>query len=286
MRPLRDWAYKKLESTSDNLLDSAEAMMKEEAEEVKDLLRDYPGLKGYLAEGKTPQDFINEFGTFNWDIRFCQFRLVWEHWVRKQNPVDVTNIESATEALDIIQESNRTIKVPEDLAWRLYSPDIPEEYRNWGFAVYFTDNDFGLEMEILGDMIGKRYLEEIKEITKTYFLYEDIIDVSIEDMCKTNLEKYFNQERLSTLLDVLYPAAYYLTMWRHRKGEIDSPEEVERVRNYLDLKNRQMKIGSLQEIKSWMINDLGCTEEDGYIWCNSEVLIVYIEDGKLNIKVQ
>ena len=103
MRPLRDWAYKKIEETPDNHFEIVEAMVEEEAEEVKDLLASYPDLQNYLQQGKTPQDFINEYESLGWDLRFCQFRLVWEDWINKQTRSDSDDPSDWAKSLDIIE---------------------------------------------------------------------------------------------------------------------------------------------------------------------------------------
>lgn len=285
MRPLRDWKWKKLPDTSDDHSDNIQIMIEEEEEEIKDLLASYQGLQEYVESGKTPQDFINEYESLGWDIRFCQFRLVWEDWIKKQSPVDPNNPFNVEEVLKRIENNLYHLDIPMDLAWKLYGPDIPEEYKTWGFSVYFTDNDFSMQMENLGKTVGKRYLEELEEIIKVYFLYEDIVDIPIGDKCKSDLSKYFDPDKLRSLLDALFPAAQHLVDWRY-KGKIDL-SETDRLRDYLDLKNRKIKIGSYQDIRKWIISDLSWTEEDQdseRIWCNSEVLIVTVEDNKLEAR--
>ena len=285
MRPLRDWKWKKLPDTSDDHSENIQSMIEEEKEEIKDLLASYQGLQEYIESGKTPQDFINEYESLGWDIRFCQFRLVWEDWIKKQSPVDPNNPFNVEEILKRIENNLYNLDIPMDLAWKLYGPDIPEEYKTWGFSIYFTDNDFSMQMENLGKTIGKRYLEELEEIIKVYFLYEDIVDIPIGDKCKSDLSKYFDPDKLRSLLDALFPAAQHLVDWRY-KGEIDL-SETDRLRDYLDLKNRKIKIGSYQDIRKWIISDLSWTEEDQdseRIWCNSEVLIVTVEDNKLEAR--
>lgn len=285
MRPLRDWKWKKLPDTSDDHSENIQSMIEEEEEEIKDLLASYQGLQEYIDSGKTPQDFINEYESLGWDIRFCQFRLVWEDWIKKQSPVDPNNPFNVEEVLKRIENNLYHLDIPMDLAWKLYGPDIPEEYKTWGFSVYFTDNDFSMQMENLGKTVGKRYLEELEEIIKVYFLYEDIVDIPIGDKCKSDLSKYFDPDKLRSLLDALFPAAQHLIDWRY-KGEIDL-SETDRLRDYLDLKNRKIKIGSYQDIRKWIISDLSWTEENQdseRIWCNSEVLIVTVEDNKLEAR--
>ena len=285
MRPLRDWKWKKLPDTSDDHSENIQSMIEEEEEEIKDLLASYQGLQEYIESGKTPQDFINEYESLGWDIRFCQFRLVWEDWIKKQSPVDPNNPFNIEEVLKRIENNLYHLDIPMDLAWKLYGPDIPEEYKTWGFSVYFTDNDFSMQMENLGKTVGKRYLEELEEIIKVYFLYEDIVDIPIGDKCKSDLSKYFDPDKLRSLLDALFPAAQHLVDWRY-KGEIDL-SETDRLRDYLDLKNRKIKIGSYQDIRKWIISDLSWTEESQdseRIWCNSEVLIVTVEDNKLEAR--
>ena len=286
MRPLRDWAYKKIEETPDNHFEIVEAMVEEEAEEVKDLLASYPDLQNYLQQGKTPQDFINEYESLGWDLRFCKFRLVWEDWINKQTRSDSDDPSDWAKSLDIIDENLSHLHIPKELAWKLYSPDIPEEYKTWGFAVYFTDNDFSGHMEILGKIIGEKYLEELEEITKVYFLYEDIVNISIAEKCKQDLSRYFDLDKLRTFLDCLYPAAQHMIDWRYHKGDLN-PSEAERTREYLDLKNCKAKIGPFPELRKWLISDLGWTEEvpgEEHIWCNAEVVLVTTEDEKLKVQ--
>lgn len=285
MRPLRDWKWKKLPNTSDNHSENIQIMIKEEEEEIQDLLSSYQGLQEYIESGKTPQDFINEYESLGWDIRFCQFRLVWENWIRKQSPAAPNNPFNVQEVLETIESNLYHLNIPMDLAWKLYGPEIPAEYKTWGFSVYFTDNDFSIQMENLGKTIGRRYLEELEEIIKVYFLYDDLVDVPIGDKCKSDLSKYFDPDKLRSLLDALFPAAQHLVDWRYR-GEIDL-SETERLRDYLDLKNRKIKIGSYQDIRKWIISDLNWPEEDQgseQVWCNSEVLIVTVEDNKLEAR--
>ena len=116
-------------------------------------------------------------------------------------------------------------------------------------------------------------------------MYEDIVDIPIGDKCKSDLSKYFDPDKMRSLLDALFPAAQHLVDWRY-KGKIDL-SETDRLRDYLDLKNRKIKIGSYQDIRKWIISDLSWTEENQdseRIWCNSEVLIVTVEDNKLEAR--
>ena len=281
MRPLRKWAYKQIQETPENHFKVAEAMIAEEDEERKAILRDCPGLKEYLEAGKTPQDFINEYGTLNWNLRYCQFTLVWEEYVRETHPYSKDDTDDWHKGLEIIQDNINSIVIPKDLAWRLYSPEIPEKYKTWGFAIYFSDNDFSGYMEILGKLIGDTYLEDLNHIAISRFKYEDLGQETTEEECQARLGKYFDQERLKSLICALYPGACVLGSWEWRE-ELEEESEIIKTRDYLKLNERPIKIGTLEEIRDWMVSELGWTEVyPEKIWCNSECLVVYIKDGKI-----
>ena len=239
MRPNRDWEYKKIKETDGNQLEIFKAMRKEEKEEVQSILSSCPGLKEYIESGKTYQDFLDEYETLGWDIRYSQFKLVWEEHLRK-------TIDDPLEVYHRICDKTPE-KIPDYLIWKYYVKEVPDKYRKWGFALYFSDNDFGMVMERAGKIVGRTYLDDFKNLLKSTIIYENT-SPTIAEECKEKLDKYFHPEKIKEFLVSVYPAANFLVSWNYR-GEADTEEEVKSNLKYLNLPGAKMKIGNLDELK-------------------------------------
>lgn len=272
MRPNRDWEYKKIKETDGNQLEIFKAMRKEEKEEVQSILSSCPGLKEYIESGKTYQDFLDEYETLGWDIRYSQFKLVWEEHLRK-------TIDDPLEVYHRICDKTPE-KIPDYLIWKYYVKEVPDKYRKWGFALYFSDNDFGMVMERAGKIVGRTYLDDFKNLLKSTIIYENT-SPTIAEECKEKLDKYFHPEKIKEFLVSVYPAANFLVSWNYR-GEADTEEEVKSNLKYLNLPGAKMKIGNLDELKEWIKVEFNWGQGDTY-WCNGEMLLVYINDNELTV---
>ena len=279
MRKPRDWEWKKIPETPDNQQEIEEMMLKEEDEEVEALYRDIPGLKEYVEAGHTDQDFIDNYETLGFDIALFQYHFCRFKW----NLGQLMDIENLGEWKPIPYESP---EVPGSLALKIVGDVIPEKYKTWGFALYFTDNDFGWPMEIVGRIIGDQYKREFFSVAKSICEFEENYVVA-EEYCDNILGKYFDEEKLKALIDGLYTAGDILCTWENMRDATDRNKEGE-FRGYLDLKNRKIKIGSREEIKTWLLSDLEWTTESPnskHIWCNAEVLVVLFTDSEIKVDI-
>lgn len=274
MRKPRDWEWKKIVETTDNVCEIGEIMHKEEDEEVESLYRDIPGLKEYVEAGHTNQEFVDNYETLGFDIAPFQYHLCRFRW-------NLDQLHKMKEPGDWKPIPYETVKIPNELALKIAGDVIPEKYKTWGFALYFTDNDFGWPMEIVGRIVGEQYKKEFFGVVRSICEFEENYVIA-EEYCNIHLGKYFDEEKLKELISRLYPSGEILSDWS-RDGSITDEAEVKRVSDYLDLKNRQIKVGSEEKIRSWLLR-LGWTEEyPSHIWCNSEVLIVLFKDGEISV---
>lgn len=275
MRKPRDWEWKKIPETPDNHFEVGEMMAKEEDEEVESLYRDVPGLKEYVEAGHTGQDFVDNYETLGFDIAPFQYHLCRFRWNLSQLVNKMENLE------DWEPIPYETVKIPNELALKIAGDVIPEKYKTWGFALYFTDNDFGWPMEIVGRIVGEQYKKEFFGVVRSICEFEENYTTA-EYYCDTHLGKYFDERLLKILIDKLYSAGDVLSSW---EGNRDLPKqhETDQTKEYLRLPDRDIKIGNEEEIRRWLVQ-LGWTEEyPDHIWCNSEVLIVLFKDSEIQI---
>ncbi len=275
MRKPKDWEWKKIPETPDNHLEIEEMMQKEEDEEVESLYRDIPGLKEYVEAGHTGQDFVDNYETLGFDIAPFQYHLCRFRWNLSQLVDKMKNLE------DWEPIPYETVKIPNELALKIAGDVIPEKYKTWGFALYFTDNDFGWPMEIVGRIVGKQYKKEFFDTVRSICEFEENYTTA-EYYCDMHLGKYFDERLLKILIDRLYSAGDVLSSWESNR-EFPKQHETDQTREYLRLLDRDIKIGNEEEIRRWLVQ-LGWTEEyPDHIWCNGEVLIVLFKDGEISI---
>lgn len=276
MRKPRDWEWKKIVETTDNVCEIGEIMHKEENEEVESLYRDIPGLKEYVEAGHTNQEFVDNYETLGFDIAPFQYHLCRFRWNLSQLVDKMKNLE------DWEPIPYETIKVPNELALKIAGDVIPEKYKTWGFALYFTDNDFGWPMEMVGRIVGEQYKKEFFGVVRSICEFEENYVIA-EEYCNIHLDKYFDEEKLKELISRLYPSGEILSDWYYHSGSIAEEDEINRTSDYLDLKNRDIKVGNEEEIRRWLVQ-LGWTEEyPDHIWCNGEVLVVLFKDSEIQI---
>ena len=275
MRKPRDWEWKKIPETPENHLEVEEMMQKEEDEEVESLYRDIPGLKEYVEAGHTDQDFVDNYETLGFDIAPFQYHLCRFRWNLSQLVDKMKNLEDWE---PIPYESP---EIPEALALKIVGDVIPEKYKTWGFALYFTDNDFGWPMEIVGRIVGETYKREFSNVVKSICGFEENYTTA-DYYCDTHLGKYFNEQLLKILIDKLYSAGDVLSSWNGNR-DLPKQHETDQTREYLRLLDRDIKIGNEEDIRRWLVQ-LGWTEEyPDHIWCNGEVLIVLFKDSEIKI---
>lgn len=279
MRKPRDWEWKKIIETPDNTFQIGEMMQKEEDEEVEALYRDIPGLREYVEADHTVQDFVDNYETLGFDIGVFQYHLCRFRWNLDQLVKMKENLEDWK---PIPYESP---KIPNLLALKIIGDVIPERYKSWGFALYFTDNDFGVPMEVVGRLIGERYKEEFFNIAKGICEFEENYVIA-EEYCNMHLGKYFDEEKLKVLIDRLFPTGEILSSWNFLDRELPTDEHIDSIRSYLEIPKRKIKIGSEEEVISWLVETFGEPEDKDwkYPWCNAEVLVVLFKDNEIEIK--
>ena len=275
MRKPRDWEWKKIPETPENRLEIEDMMLKEEDEEVESLYKDVPGLREYVEAGHTGQDFVDNYETLGFDISPFQYHLCRFKW-------NIDQLRTIKEPGDWKPIPYEEVVIPESLALKIVGDVIPEKYKTWGFALYFTDNDFGCQMEMIGSIIGERYKKEFFDVVKSICEFEEVYVIA-EEYCNQQLGKYFDEGKLKELVSRLYPSGEILCDWYYRSGSITEEDEINRTSDYLDLKNRDIKVGNEEDIRRWLVQ-LGWTEEyPDHIWCNGEVLVVLFKDNEIKI---
>ena len=275
MRPLRDWAWKKL--PDDDIRAQGEAMRKEEIEEYNNILASFPGLEDYIKSGKKTSDFIREYDSLGWEMRpwefhFTKFNYSLEHAPRtKEGLIDV-----ASEASSDIDDYY-VAAIPDNIISTFALPVIPEKYKDWSFAVRFGDNDFGREMKKVGEIVGQLYLDDLKGICRDICLFEDCERDAV-NICSGRLDKYFNKTKILLQLDNLLPGIYNLCQFEFNGYDPDQ-KHAQEIREYLKLDGREVKaiIGKKDDIKSWI--DLA--------YMDADTLVISVLNGKeLKVKIK
>ena len=279
MRKPRDWEWKKMIETPDNTFQIGEMMQKEEEDEVQALYHEIPGLREYVEADHTVQDFVDNYETLGFDIGVFQYHLCRFRW----NLDQLFKIKEPGEWKPISYES---AKIPDKLALKIIGDVIPDKYKSWGFAIYFTDNDFGVPMEVVGKLIGERYREDFFDIAKGICEFEENYVIA-EEYCNMHLGKYFDEEKLKVLIDKLFPTGEILSSWSFLDRELPTDEHIDYIRGYLEIPKRKIKIGSEEEVISWLVENFGEPENKDwkYPWCNAEVLLVQFSPDKVEVKV-
>lgn len=273
MRPLRDWAWKKL--PDDDIRAQGEAMRKEEIEEYNNILASFPGLEDYIKSGKKTSDFIREYDSLGWEMR------PWEFHFTKFN-YDLEHAPRTKEGLiDLVSESSSDIddyyatELPDSIISTFALPIVDEKYKNWSFAISFGDNDFGTYMEKIGEIIGDEYLGELNGIYSQICRFEDC-ERDAGDMCSKGLDKYFLESNIVPLINNLIPGIYNLVQFVHFGRGIDDLE-AKRIQDYLRVEDCRINIGTKEEIEKW-INDT--------LYPDADVLVVSIVNGGRDLRVR
>ena len=279
MRKPRDWEWKKVIETPDNTFQIGEMMQKEEKDEVQALYREIPGLREYVEADHTVQDFVDNYETLGFDIGVFQYHLCRFRWNLDQLVKMKENLEDWK---PIPYESPI---IPDKLALKIVGDVVPEKYKTWGFALYFTDNDFGCPLEMVGKIIGEQYKKEFFDVVNGICEFEEDYVIA-DEYCDTHLGKYFDEYKLRSLIDSLYPAGEILSSWGFNQG-IPTDDNIDSTRGYLEIPKRKIKIGSEEEVISWLVETFGEPEDKNwkYPWCNAEVLLVQFSPDKVEVKV-
>lgn len=279
MRKPRDWEWKKIIETPDNTFQIGEMMQKEEKDEVQALYREIPGLREYVEADHTVQDFVDNYETLGFDIGIFQYHLCRFRWNLDQLVKMKENLEDWK---PIPYESPI---IPDKLALKIVGDVVPEKYKTWGFALYFTDNDFGCPLEMVGKIIGEQYKKEFFDVVNGICEFEEDYVIA-DEYCDTHLGKYFDEDKLRGLIDSLYPAGEILSSWGFNQG-IPTDDDIDSTRGYLEIPKRKIKIGSEEEVISWLVETFGEPEDKNwkYPWCNAEVLLVQFSPDKVEVKV-
>lgn len=279
MRKPRDWEWKKVIETPDNTFQIGEMMQKEEKDEVQALYREIPGLREYVEADHTVQDFVDNYETLGFDIGVFQYHLCRFRWNLDQLVKMKENLEDWK---PIPYESPI---IPDKLALKIVGDVVPEKYKTWGFALYFTDNDFGCPLEMVGKIIGEQYKKEFFDVVNGICEFEEDYVIA-DEYCDTHLGKYFDEDKLRSLIDSLYPAGEILSSWGFNQG-IPTDDNIDSTRGYLEIPKRKIKIGSEEEVISWLVETFGEPEDKNwkYPWCNAEVLLVQFSPDKVEVKV-
>ena len=279
MRKPRDWEWKKIIETPDNTFQIGEMMQKEEKDEVQALYREIPGLREYVEADHTVQDFVDNYETLGFDIGIFQYHLCRFRWNLDQLVKMKENLEDWK---PIPYESPI---IPDKLALKIVGDVVPEKYKTWGFALYFTDNDFGCPLEMVGKIIGEQYKQEFFDVVNGICEFEEDYVIA-DEYCDTHLGKYFDEDKLRGLIDSLYPAGEILSSWGFNQG-IPTDDDIDSTRGYLEIPKRKIKIGSEEEVISWLVETFGEPEDKNwkYPWCNAEVLLVQFSPDKVEVKV-
>ena len=279
MRKPRDWEWKKIIETPDNTFQIGEMMQKEEKDEVQALYREIPGLREYVEADHTVQDFVDNYETLGFDIGIFQYHLCRFRWNLDQLVKMKENLEDWK---PIPYESPI---IPDKLALKIVGDVVPEKYKTWGFALYFTDNDFGCPLEMVGKRLGEQYKQEFFDVVNGICEFEEDYVIA-DEYCDTHLGKYFDEDKLRGLIDSLYPAGEILSSWGFNQG-IPTDDDIDSTRGYLEIPKRKIKIGSEEEVISWLVETFGEPEDKNwkYPWCNAEVLLVQFSPDKVEVKV-
>ncbi len=273
MRPLRDWAWKKL--PDDDIRAQGEAMRKEEIKEYKNILASFTGLEDYIKSGKKTSDFIREYDSLGWEMRPWEFHFTKFHYDLEHAPRTKEGlIDLASEASSDIDGYYAT-KLPDSIISTFALPIVDEKYKNWSFAISFGDNDFGTYMEKIGEIIGGEYLEELKGIYSQICLFEDC-EREAGDMCAKRLDKYLLESNIIPQINNLIPGIYNLIQFVHFGRDIDDVE-AERIQDYLRVEDHRIKIGTKEEVEKWINNTL---------YPDADVLVVSIVNGGRDLRVR